>query len=117
MHFIGFATEKIVVEDNQFSDTLPIAVVQTVEADQVGVDVVTIGRDRSHLADMVEVSAGAHFFNSSAMVANCSSAASRSSVISWAMISGGGRLADSSSASSFSQKMSRFTLSRLSSSS
>ena len=34
-----------------------------------------------------------------------------------AMISGAGRLADSSSASSFSQKMSRFTLSRLTSSS
>ena len=54
-----------------------------------------------------------YFFRSSAMVANCSRAASRSSVISWAMISSAGRFADSSSASSFSQKMSRFTLSRL----
>ncbi len=54
-----------------------------------------------------------HFFKSSAMVANCSSAASRSSVISWAMIPGAGRLALSSNASSLSQKMSRFTLSRL----
>ena len=32
-----------------------------------------------------------HFFRSSAMVANCSRAASRSSVISWAMTSGAGR--------------------------
>jgi hypothetical protein len=45
-----------------------------------------------------------HFFKSSAMVANCSKAASRSSVISGAMISGAGRLALSSRASSFSQK-------------
>ena len=56
-------------------------------------------------------------FKSSAIVANCSRAASRSAVMSAAMISGAGRLALSSSASSFSQKMSRFTLSRLVSSS
>jgi len=37
------------------------------------------------------------------MVANCSIAASKSAVMSAAMISGAGRLADSSSASSFSQ--------------
>jgi hypothetical protein len=53
-----------------------------------------------------------HFFKSSAIVANCSSAASKSAVMSGAMISGAGRLVDSSSASSLSQKMSRFTLSR-----
>ena len=56
-------------------------------------------------------------FKSSAIVANCSSAASRSAVMSAAMISGAARLADSSSASSFSQKMSKFTLSRFISSS
>src|ERR1051325_6723407 len=52
-------------------------------------------------------------FKSSAMVANCSRAASRSAVMSAAMTSGAGRFALSSSASSFNQKMSRFTLSRL----
>lgn len=58
-----------------------------------------------------------YFFKSSAIVANCSSAASKSSVISCPMISGAGRLVESSNASSFNQKMSRFTLSRLSNSS
>lgn len=57
------------------------------------------------------------YFRSSAIVANCSNAASKSFVMSCAMISGAGRLADSSSASSFSQKMSRFILSRFTSSS
>ncbi len=56
-------------------------------------------------------------FSSSAIIRNCSRAASRSSVMSCAMISGAGRFADSSKASSFSQKMSRFTLSRFVSSS
>ena len=56
-------------------------------------------------------------FKSSAIVANCSSAASRSATMSAAMISGAGRLALSSRASSFSQKMSRLILSRLISSS
>ena len=45
------------------------------------------------------------------------SAACKSSAISAAMISGAGRFAESSNASSFSQKMSRFTLSRFNSSS
>jgi hypothetical protein len=48
---------------------------------------------------------------------NCSSAASRSSTISWAMMSGLGRLAESSRESSLSQKMSRLALSRVMSSS
>ena len=48
---------------------------------------------------------------------NCSNAASRSSTISWAMMSGLGRLAESSRDSSFSQKMSRLALSRAMSSS
>jgi hypothetical protein len=49
---------------------------------------------------------------SSAINRNCSRAASRSSTISAAMTSGSGRLSVSSSDSSRSQKMSRFTLSR-----
>jgi len=57
------------------------------------------------------------YFKSSAIVANCSSAACKSAVMSAAMTSGAGRFALSSSASSFSQKMSRFTLSSLVSSS
>lgn len=56
-------------------------------------------------------------FRSSSMALKLSRAVSRSAVISPAMRCGAGRLADSSSASSFSQKMSRFTLSRLVSSS
>jgi hypothetical protein len=44
---------------------------------------------------------------------NCSRAASRSSTISWARMSGSGRLADPSRLSSLSEKMSRLTLSRL----
>jgi hypothetical protein len=58
-----------------------------------------------------------HDFRSSSMVENCSNAASRSATISVAMMPGAGRLALSSRASSFSQKMSRLALSRLVSSS
>lgn|GEM_PF-2760205 len=58
-----------------------------------------------------------HFRRSSSMAANCSSAACRSSTISAAMTAGSGRLAESSSESSLSQKISRFTLSRFMSSS
>ena len=53
--------------------------------------------------------------NSSAMLANCVRAACRFSVISRASTSGAGRVALSSRASSLSQKMSRFILSRASS--
>jgi hypothetical protein len=49
---------------------------------------------------------------SPAISRNCSSAASRSSTISCAMTSGGGRLSLSARASSLSQKMSRLALSR-----
>src|SRR5262249_36930468 len=59
----------------------------------------------------------AHFFKSAAMAANCCRAASKSSTISAAIISGSGRFALSSSDSSLSQKISRLSLSRLSSSS
>src|SRR5690606_9272155 len=54
---------------------------------------------------------------SSAIALNCSNAACRSSAISRAITSGGGRLAESSRDSSLSQKMSRLTLSLLSKSS
>jgi hypothetical protein len=57
------------------------------------------------------------FPRSFAINRNCSSAASKSSTISWAMMSGLGRLAESSSESSLSQKMSRLALSRAMSSS
>lgn len=53
----------------------------------------------------------------SATEAHSVSAASRSSTISWAMTSGGGRLAASSTDSSLSQEISRRTLSRCMSSS
>src|ERR1035441_397194 len=53
------------------------------------------------------------FRRSSAISANSSSAACRSSTISAAITSGAGRLAASSRLSSFSQKMSRLALSRL----
>lgn len=46
------------------------------------------------------------------MLLNCSSADCRFSVISLAIMSGGGRFAVSSRLSSLSQKMSRFALSR-----
>jgi len=49
---------------------------------------------------------------SPAISLNCSSAASRSCTISWAMTSGGGRFSESARLSSFSQKMSRLALSR-----
>src|SRR5579859_4329922 len=48
------------------------------------------------------------------IASNCSSAARKSSAISAAMTSGSGRFAESSWASSLSQKTSRLTLSRLS---
>jgi hypothetical protein len=48
---------------------------------------------------------------------NCSNAARRSSTISAAMMAGAGRLSESSSESSLSQKMSRLALSRATSSS
>ena len=54
-----------------------------------------------------------YFFKSAAIVANCESAASKSSTISCAITSGSGRLALSSRLSSLSQKMSRLSLSRL----
>jgi hypothetical protein len=54
---------------------------------------------------------------SAAINLNCSSAASRSSTISCAMTSGGGKLSESASASSRSQKTSRLDLSRAVSSS
>jgi hypothetical protein len=50
---------------------------------------------------------------SDAISLNCSSAACRSSMISAAMMSGAGKFAESSRASSLSRKMSRLTLSRL----
>jgi len=50
--------------------------------------------------------------NCSAICRNCSSATSRSAIISVAITSGSGRLALSSKLSSRSQKMSRLTLSR-----
>src|SRR5438445_1537036 len=52
-----------------------------------------------------------------AMRRNCSKADSRSSTISWAMMSGAGRLSDDSRDSSLSQKMSRLALSRVTNSS
>src|SRR5579863_6297253 len=55
-----------------------------------------------------------HFFRSAAIWENWSRAASRFSAISAAITSGSGRLAESSRLSSFSQKMSRLILSRLS---
>jgi hypothetical protein len=76
----------------------------------------SLSKSSSPLERRLTRRAQAHF-KSPAMAANWSRAASRSMVISWAMIPGGGRLADSSRASSLSQKMSRFTLSRFSSSS
>src|SRR5581483_4635777 len=58
-----------------------------------------------------------HPFSPSAMAENCSRAVCRSSAISWARTSGSGKLSASSSVLSLSQKMSRFSLSRLASSS
>ena len=51
-------------------------------------------------------------FTFSAMAVKSSRAVWRSSAISWARMSGAGKSAESSRLSSFSQKMSRFTLSR-----
>ena len=64
-----------------------------------------------------EIGIAVHFRSSAAIWANCSRAACKSSAISAAMMSGSGRLAESSRLSSFSQKMSRLTLSRFSRSS
>ena len=58
-----------------------------------------------------------HLFRSAAIWENWSRAACKSSAISAAITSGSGRFEESSRLSSFSQKMSRFTLSRLRSSS
>ena len=96
------------------ADTRRDAVLRVLAARQVFVE----RRARRH-AGLLQLDdhRGQDYFKSSAMVANCSNAASRSAAMSVAMTSGAGKFAESSNASSFSQKMSRFTLSRLISSS
>lgn len=66
------------------------------------------GNGGSRIGDVVR----AYAFTFSAIAVNCSRAVCRSSAISWAKMSGGGRSSESSRLLSRSQKMSRFTLSR-----